>query len=299
MAVRGRMALAIAMLAGLVAASPASGLQHLMVIQEVYPGSTANPGSEFVELQMYTSNQNLVAGRPVRFYSATGAQTASASFSGNVANGQSQRSILIATTAAASEFGVTPDLTIGAGLDPAGGAACWDNFDCVSWGSFSGSLPSPSGTPEAAVADGNALCRSIASGSPSELEAGDDTNNSAADFLPTPPAPRNNASPAAGQPCPGDSSGGGGDDKDPPQTTITKAPDKKSDETTAKFKFRSDEAGSSFECKLDKGGFAGCDSPRRYKGLAPGRHKFRVRAIDRDGNFDPSPARYRFKVLAG
>ena len=298
MAVRGRIAVAIAMLAGLVAAGPASGLQHLMVIQEVYPGSAATPGSELVELQMYASNQNLVAGRPVRFYSASGAQTASATFSGNVPNGQSQRSVLIATTAAASEFGVTPDLTIGAGLDPAGGAACWDNFDCVSWGGFSGSLPLPPGSPEAAVADGSSLCRSIARGSASELEAGDDTNDSGADFVPTPPAPRNNSAPAGGQPCPGDTTGGGSD-RDPPQTTITKRPEKKSDEPAARFKFKSSESGSKFKCKLDEEPFRACASPQKYTRLEAGKHKFRVRATDGSGNPDPTPAKYRFRVLAG
>ena len=281
---------------GSLAASPsASALQHLMSVQEVYPGSAANPGSEFVELQMYSSNQNLVATHSVRFYAASGAQTTEATFSGNVPNGQNQRSILVATTAAQTEFGVAPDLVIGAGLDPAGGAACWDTFDCVSWGSFNGTLPSPAGTPAPAIADGSSLCRSIAAGSSSTLEAGDDTNNSAADFVAAPPAPRNNSAPAAGTPCPGD--GGGGGDTSPPETTITKSPDKKSKKATAKFAFKSSEPGSSFECKLDKKAFKKCDSPQRYKRLDPGKHRFQVRATDPAGNPDPTPAKYSFKVL--
>ena len=41
----------------------------------------------------------------------------------------------------------------------AGGAVCWENIDCVSWGSFTGaaSLPSPPGTPAAAIPTGSAL----------------------------------------------------------------------------------------------------------------------------------------------
>ena len=282
-------------LGALAAASPASALQHLISVQEAYPGSAVNPGSEFVELQMYASGQSLVQTHAVRFYSATGAQTTSATFSGPVANAQNQRSILVATAEAQTEFGVAPDLVIGAGLDPAGGAACWDTFDCVSWGSFSGTLPSPAGTPAPALADSTSLCRSIAAGSPSTLEAGDDTNDSAQDFLATPPAPRNNAAPASGTPCAGDS-GGGGDDKDP-ETEITKGPEKRSEKTKAKFKFRSSEQGSSFECKLDGDGFEGCRSPQKYDGLDEGRHRFQVRAIDDAGNTDASPAKYRFRVV--
>ena len=58
----------------------------------------------------------------------------------------------------------------------------------------------------------------------------------------------------------------------------------------AKFKFRSNEAGSTFECRLDDGEFEDCDSPQKYRGLDPGRHRFRVRATDAAGNTDGSPA---------
>lgn len=282
---------------------PASALQHFMVVQEAYPGSAINPSSEFVELQMYTANQNFVAGHPVRFYSATGAQTASATFAGSVPNGQNQRSILIATPEAVTQFGVAADLSIGAGLDPSGGAACWSTFDCVSWGNFTGSaaLPSATGTPEAAIPDGSSLCRSIAAGNPTLLESGDDTDNSANDFLPTPPAPRNNAGPAAGEPCPGDTGGGGGGgggaDITPPNTKITHHPHKRSDDAIAKFTFKSTEAGSSFKCKLDRKPFRRCKSPKKYKRLDRGEHKFQVVATDGAGNKDRTPAKFTFKVV--
>lgn len=58
----------------------------------------------------------------------------------------------------------------------------------------------------------------------------------------------------------------------------------------------SDEANSTFECKLDKKDFKSCDSPYKKK-VKVGKHKFKVRAIDPAGNVDPSPARYSWKVV--
>ena len=55
-----------------------------------------------------------------------------------------------------------------------------------------------------------------------------------------------------------------------PKVTITKAPKAKSTSTTAKFKFKANEAGSNFQCKLDKGKFKNCRSPKTYKKLKPG-----------------------------
>jgi CSLREA domain-containing protein len=90
---------------------------------------------------------------------------------------------------------------------------------------------------------------------------------------------------------------GGGKDTTPPQTTITKGPPKKTHKTTVKFKFSSSEAGSTFECKLDRKPFKKCRSPKTYKKLKPGKHLFKVRAIDKAGNVDPTPAKRKFTVL--
>ena len=72
----------------------------------------------------------------------------------------------------------------------------------------------------------------------------------------------------------------------------------------AKFAFASDDAGARFECKLKGRGlkpaikqFGTCGSPRKYKGLAAGRYRFQVRAIDAAGNIDPTPAKDRFRVV--
>jgi hypothetical protein len=110
--------------------------------------------------------------------------------------------------------------------------------------------------------------------------------------------------PAAAEPTapggsPGGPGGGKGGNKDttPPDTKITKGPPKKTHKATAKFKFTSSEAGSTFECKLDKGKFKKCGSPKTYKKLKPGKHVFKVRAIDKAHNVDPTPAKRKFTVV--
>jgi len=84
---------------------------------------------------------------------------------------------------------------------------------------------------------------------------------------------------------------------DPPETRITKGAPNKTKKHTVKFKFKSSEPGSSFECKLDKKPFKPCKSPKKLKRLKKGKHKFKVRAIDPAGNTDPSPAKDKFKVV--
>jgi len=68
------------------------------------------------------------------------------------------------------------------------------------------------------------------------------------------------------------------------------------DKNKLKFKFVSDEAGSTFECKLDNKPFKSCTSPRTVKRLDEGKHRFRVRAVDAAGNLDPTPDKDKFKV---
>jgi Thrombospondin type 3 repeat len=81
----------------------------------------------------------------------------------------------------------------------------------------------------------------------------------------------------------------------PPDTTITKHPRKKTDKRKARFKFESDAAAATFECKLDRRPFKPCDSPFKKK-VKPGRHKFKVRATA-NGVTDPTPATHKWKVL--
>ncbi|MDQ2982974.1 MAG: Ig-like domain-containing protein, partial [Actinomycetota bacterium] len=81
-----------------------------------------------------------------------------------------------------------------------------------------------------------------------------------------------------------------------PNTTITANPPALSNSANASFGFTSSEAGGTFECKLDAGAWALCTSPKSYTGLGDGSHTFNVRAIDRAGNVDSSPATYTWTV---
>lgn len=80
-----------------------------------------------------------------------------------------------------------------------------------------------------------------------------------------------------------------------PGTTIVTGPHNRTTRKIATYRFTSSEAGSSFECKVDKRRFRPCISPTTFK-VHTGIHKFKVRATDPTGNVDPSPARDRFRV---
>lgn len=83
---------------------------------------------------------------------------------------------------------------------------------------------------------------------------------------------------------------GGGPDTTPPQTAIGSGPSGAVNVTSASFSFSSSESGSSFECSLDGGAYAPCESPVSYSQLAEGQHTFSVRATDSAGNTDDTPA---------
>jgi hypothetical protein len=97
--------------------------------------------------------------------------------------------------------------------------------------------------------------------------------------------------PSIKHPCPG------GPDRTAPQTNILKGPKGKVETATVKFKFSSSEKRSTFRCKLDGKPYRVCKSPKTYKNLKPGKHVFKVRAVDKAGNIDPSAAKRKFTVL--
>jgi outer membrane protein OmpA-like peptidoglycan-associated protein len=80
-------------------------------------------------------------------------------------------------------------------------------------------------------------------------------------------------------------------DVTPPDTAIGSTPDPISGDT-ATFAFTSDEADSTFECRVDEGQWSPCSSPHNLTGLSSGSHTFEVRATDASGNTDPEPATY-------
>ncbi len=84
-------------------------------------------------------------------------------------------------------------------------------------------------------------------------------------------------------------------DGTPPQTRIVSGPPRSTFKTKAKFRFASTEAQSHFQCRLDKKKWKACVNPFK-RAVKPGKHLFKVRAIDRFGNVDPTPARFGWRV---
>jgi hypothetical protein len=85
-------------------------------------------------------------------------------------------------------------------------------------------------------------------------------------------------------------------DRRPPNTRIVSGPSRLSFDRLAKFRFAATEAQSSFQCKFDrKKRWRRCANPFK-RTVRAGRHLFRVRAIDRFGNADPTPARFGWRV---
>jgi hypothetical protein len=82
-----------------------------------------------------------------------------------------------------------------------------------------------------------------------------------------------------------------------PNTRITSRPRNRTRKTVARFRFTSTEAGSTFQCKVDRKRYVPCTSPRKVRARRGKRHVFRVRAIDAAGNVDKTPALDRWKVL--
>jgi hypothetical protein len=284
-------------------AAPALATFHLMQVREVYPGSLASPEAEYVELQMWAPGQNLVANEPgdskvLRIYAADGTEAGKAEFTVNVPNAANQSTLVLATPAAGAQFGIAPDGALPAGdkIDPNGGRVCWLNIDCVSWGSFTGNpaQPSPTGAPAPAIPNGMALRRTIQPGCATLLEQSDDHDNSAADFLVAAPSPRPNSVAPIETACNGAPLE---ETLRPPQTTLRRKPAKRGHDRTPTFAFGSNQLSSSFECALGRRSFHRCRSPLTTKPLAPGRHRFSVRAVGPEGDRDPSPAGCAFTIL--
>jgi hypothetical protein len=295
-------------------AAPAEASFHEMSIREVYPGGADN--ASYIELQMWSSGQEFVAGHHLVAYNPNGSVNEDFKFTANVASGANQATVLVADTSYGTVFAghPAPDASdAGLDLSPLGGAVCWVEGappDCVAWGSFTGPLPahtpalvagnpaSPAGVPAAM-----ALRRTIAPSCATLLELADDRNDSALDFSLVSPEPRPNSVPPVERGCVGGGgsggggTGGGGQSNGAPQTTLSGKPPRRTHDRTPTFRFRSSEPGSSFQCRVDRKPFRPCHSPLTTEKLTFGRHTFAVRARDASGNQDPSPASCAFRVL--
>ena len=271
-------------------AAPASADHHIMNIREVFPGPS-NTG--FVELQMPQPGQQFVSPHDITTYGATGTLLNTFEFPEDVDQGTDQRTILVGENSAAG----TPDFSDNAlNMDAAGGGACFisDDFgpiDCVSWGNFTGTLPSGTGDPASplGVTAGKSLERSIAQGCATKLDGPDDSDDSATDFSEQTPSPRNNTVTPTETNCPV-----------PPATTLstTGRPTNPTNQTSATFNFTATGNFTGFECKLDTdAGFAACTNPKTYTAgqIAEGSRTFQVRAVG-PGGPDATPAFYTWRV---
>ena len=239
-------------------------------------------------------------------FDSTGASLGSVAFDADVARGSTQSTLVLASPEAEAQFGVVADKgMVGGKLNPAGGAICWEALDCIAWGSFKGSLPSPAGSPAdpAGIPDGMALRRTIAPGCPTLLEGSDDRNDSAADFADAFPAPRPNSVPPGERACAGQGpaggypgqGGSGGSDR--PQTKLGRKPAKRDSRPDANLRLQlpvapvrpSSASSTSVPYKR-------CRSPFTAPRLSLGAHVFRVKARLPGGLADRSPATWRFKV---
>jgi hypothetical protein len=79
-------------------------------------------------------------------------------------------------------------------------------------------------------------------------------------------------------------------DTQPPETRIASGPDASTESSEATFSFGSSEKKSSFECRVDSFEWGSCRSPITYTEVPAGDHTFSVRARDRYGNVDATPA---------
>ncbi len=281
-------------LALIVPVQPAQATFHEVLISQLYPGSAAAPQSSFLELQMYSPGQNFVDNHSVTIYSAAGTTIGTFVFPEDLpGTGVDQQTMLVGDSGVQEAFGVTPDLVnSGFNLPAAGGAACWDGLDCVSWGNFSGQTIPASGIPvdDAGIPDGKAIERRISGGACSNrLEPADDTDDSASDFFDAAPTPQSYATVPAEVIC-----------TPPPPTpmvTIDGKPAGFTNSTEANFSFHASSEATGFECRLDLGSYKDCTVGAKiaYPGpLAEGSHSFRVRAANANGV--GTPASYGWTV---
>jgi Tol biopolymer transport system component len=85
-----------------------------------------------------------------------------------------------------------------------------------------------------------------------------------------------------------------------PLSRITFGPAAKTRSRRPVFRFTDTTAqpGTQFQCRVDRGRWAGCGSPFKLKRLRLGRHVFRVKAVNAVGVFEDRPASRAFKVVA-
>ncbi|MGE0726051.1 MAG: Ig-like domain-containing protein, partial [Alphaproteobacteria bacterium] len=87
-------------------------------------------------------------------------------------------------------------------------------------------------------------------------------------------------------------------DTTPPDTTVVDGPAALTSDTTATFDFGPDEAGITFQAKLDDGSYSEVSDPLALSGLGEGVHTLLVHATDAAGNVDTTDCAYVWTVDA-
>lgn len=204
-----------ATLVGAIGASTANATYHQNLIREVH--ETGADG-DYVVLQAYAAGQNLLATKRVVTYDGGGGVLSSVILN-NVPNGANQATVLVGDVGVAGADATDATFNV----VNTGGTVCFTEnaaappftgIDCVAYQNVGGvpamfpPVPpaSPYGNPVSLGGpnlDGKSLLRSIGRGCATLLEAADDTNDSASDFVVTTATnPRNNASPITETTCP-------------------------------------------------------------------------------------------------
>jgi hypothetical protein len=137
---------------------------HLMIIEEVYPGSHLHPDAQYVVMRSTAAGQNVLTGHEIRTYDAAGVQLADFGiFNRNPANIASGARYIMATAAAVALFQFTATTVVTGSLPFPDGRICFDEFlgtliDCVAYGAFTGANTNY-GTPAPALQRQKALKR--------------------------------------------------------------------------------------------------------------------------------------------
>ena len=113
---------------------PASATFHFIEINKILTSYNGDATIQAVELRMMSGAQNLVSGVSIRSYDAAGILLAThGAFTGNlpVGGAVADRKVLCATTNFATQFGITPDLTITSGLPLGTGQVSFETGVCL------------------------------------------------------------------------------------------------------------------------------------------------------------------------
>ncbi len=155
---------------------------HLMLIDEIYPGSFAHPDAQYVVLRSTFVGQNFLPGHPIKTFDAQGNPGPDFGiFTFPIPeNADNGARYLMATPEAVALFGIAATQVVTGRLPFPSGRICFDSafVDCVAYGDFTGNNGIYLG-PAAALVRQRALKRT------------QDIDNNALSFALGPPGPFN------------------------------------------------------------------------------------------------------------